>query len=362
MSDYREALQTQRTRRLNQLIAQLPEICSDFFLSIEQVTSILTRLSYAYDLKLFFYYMVTQIPRFNGKSIPSISIADIRSLKKRDLELYARFLSLYEKSANSETSKTKPVEITNHEYGIKRKYASLRAFFKYLFSEELIDSDYASLVSLPKLHERAIIRLDIDEVARMLDLAETGTELPPSYKRYYKLTKTRDLAILSLFLGTGIRVSECVGLNIEDFDFEQNAFMVTRKGGKEVILYLSEEVAAPLKDYLEERKKIDALPGHEDAFFLSLQRKRMTQRAMENMVKKYAKIAAPLKKKISPHKLRSTFGTNLYRETGDIYLVADVLGHSDVNTTRKHYAAIAEDHRRLAAEKTILRGDTPISD
>ena len=163
-------------------------------------------------------------------------------------------------------------------------------------------------------------------------------------------------------MGTGIRVSECVGLNIEDFDFEQNAFMVTRKGGKEVILYLSEEVAAPLKDYLEERKKIDALPGHEDAFFLSLQRKRMTQRAMENMVKKYAKIAAPLKKKISPHKLRSTFGTNLYRETGDIYLVADVLGHSDVNTTRKHYAAIAEDHRRLAAEKTILRGDTPISD
>ena len=158
-----------------------------------------------------------------------------------------------------------------------------------------------------------------------------------------------------VFLGTGIRISECVGLNIDDFDFEQNAFVVTRKGGKEVILYLSDEVADALKDYLAERKEIEALPGHENAFFLSIQRRRITQRAVENMVKKYAAIAAPLKKKISPHKLRSTFGTNLYRETGDIYLVADVLGHSDVNTTRKHYAAIAEDHRRIAAQKTVLR-------
>ena len=116
-------------------------------------------------------------------------------------------------------------------------------------------------------------------------------------------------------------------------------------------------MADALKDYLEERRQIEAQPGHEEAFFLSLQRRRITQRAVENMVKKYAAVAAPLKKKISPHKLRSTFGTNLYRETGDIYLVADVLGHSDVNTTRRHYAAIAEDNRRIAAQKTVLRDD-----
>jgi len=75
------------------------------------------------------------------------------------------------------------------------------------------------------------------------------------------------------------------------------------------------------------------------------------------MVKKYAAIAAPLKKRISPHKLRSTFGTSLYRETGDIYLVADVLGHSDVNTTRRHYAAMSDERRRLAAKKVTLRDD-----
>lgn len=105
-----------------------------------------------------------------------------------------------------------------------------------------------------------------------------------------------------------------------------------------------------------ERERIQAAPGHEDALFLSLQKTRLTVRAVENLVEKYAKIAVPLKK-ISPHKLRSTYGTNLYRETGDIYLVADVLGHKDVNTTRKHYAAVSEDRRRLAAKVIKLRDD-----
>jgi site-specific recombinase XerD len=105
---------------------------------------------------------------------------------------------------------------------------------------------------------------------------------------------------------------------------------------------------------LTERKQIIEAAGHEDALFLSLQKKRLTTRAVENLTKKYAIGAAPLKH-ITPHKLRSTYGTNLYRESGDIYLVADVLGHADVNTTRKHYAAINEDRRRDAAKLVKLR-------
>jgi len=356
-NDFHHDAQLARTRRLRELLRELPDICSDYFLSIEQLTSPLTRLSYAYDLKLFFQYLSDELPKFSGKAVSEFDINDIRRITKQDLERYARYLSLYVKNESLDNGQVFSKEITNHEYGIKRKYASLRAFYKYLFSEGLIEGNTAALIPLPKLHERAIIRLDIDEVARILDLAESGNALPNTYRKFHNLTKQRDLAMLSLFLGTGIRISECVGLNIDDFDFEQNAFVVTRKGGKEVILYLSDEVASTLKNYLAERKEIDALPGHENAFFLSIQRRRISQRAVENMVKKYASIAAPLKKKISPHKLRSTFGTNLYRETGDIYLVADVLGHSDVNTTRKHYAAIAEDHRRIAAQKTVLRED-----
>ena len=167
------------------------------------------------------------------------------------------------------------------------------------------------------------------------------------------------MAILSLFLGTGIRVSELVGINIDDIDFSINGFLVTRKGGNQAILYFPDEVSQVLRDYMALRLTLTPEPGHESAFFLSLQNKRISVRAVQIMVKKYASLAAPLKKHLSPHKLRSTFGTNLYHETGDIYLVADVLGHSDVNTTRRHYAAMSDDRRRMAAGKVRLRADEP---
>ena len=343
-------------KRLLLLLKELPEICSDFFLTIEPTTSISTRLGYAYDLRTFFQYVIKKKPSLKLNSTQDISLEVLEGLTKRDFELYARYLVSYSKEeTDPETGLTSERSFSNHETAIKRKYASVRSFFKFLFAEGLITSNYASLVSLPKLHEHAIIRLDIDEVARILDIAENGNSLPASYQRFHTATQKRDLAILTLFLGTGIRISELVGLDLGDIDLEQNAFVVTRKGGKEAILYFSQEVADALLDYKKERLEIPPEPGHEKAFFLSIQRKRISQRAVENMVKKYARIAAPLKKRISPHKLRSTFGTNLYRETGDIYLVADVLGHSDVNTTRKHYAAISEDRRRIAAEKTVLR-------
>ena len=157
-------------------------------------------------------------------------------------------------------------------------------------------------------------------------------------------------------LGTGIRVSECVGLNIQDLDLNSDGIRIHRKGGKEVTVYFSDEVERILSSYLKARKKMAALSGSEDALFLSLQKKRIGVRAVENMVKKYASAVTPLKH-ITPHKLRSTYGTNLYRETGDIYLVADVLGHEDVNTTKKHYAALEEERRRSARNRVHLRED-----
>jgi site-specific recombinase XerD len=187
-------------------------------------------------------------------------------------------------------------------------------------------------------------------------MVETGEGLSERQKRYYQYTRLRDITILTVFLGTGIRISECVGLNISDLDFTVNGFRVTRKGGNQVILYFGDEVQKALLEYLDERNKIEALPGHEDALFLSLQRRRISNRAVQNLVKKYTKIVSPLKN-ISPHKLRSTYGTTLYQETGDIYLVADVLGHKDVNTTRKHYAAISDEKRRMAAKMVKLRED-----
>ena len=149
-------------------------------------------------------------------------------------------------------------------------------------------------------------------------------------------------------------MSECVGLDIGDVDFKNNGIKVVRKGGNEMVVYFGDEVEKALRDYLEERLGITPVAGNENALFLSTQRKRIGVQAVENLVKKYAREITTTKK-ITPHKLRSTYGTSLYQETNDIYLVADVLGHKDVNTTKKHYAAMDDARRRSAASAVHLR-------
>lgn len=338
---------------IRETLKELPDCCAEFIRAIEPTTTALTRLAYVRDLKLFFRYLITEVPVFADHSVLSMTPNDLNLVTANHILLYSEYLSLYFR-ADDETRTE-----TNSDVSKMRKLASLRSFFNFLFKNNKIDRNVAQLIDLPKLHEKPILRLEIDEVSRMLDLVENGGDsLSERQQKWHEHTKTRDLAMLSLFLGTGIRVSECVGINLEDLDFETNSFLVTRKGGAQVILYFPDEVASVLKDYLNVRKEIVPQPGHEHALFLSMQKRRITVRAVENMVKKYALLIAPLKRRLSPHKLRSTFGTNLYHETGDIYLVADVLGHSDVNTTRKHYAAMSDDRRRMAAQSVKLRDDS----
>ena len=334
------------TRRI---LADLPDAAAEFIRSIQDTTQPLTRYAYARDIRMFLTYLTRENPRFSEKQPIALRDEDFSLITARDFVMYLDYLTLYVDENDA--------VITNQELGKMRKLCSLRSFFRYLYRNQRIPSNVSELVELPKRHEKPILRLEIDEAARLLDAAESGEQLTHQQKRFHEITQKRDLAMLSMFLGTGIRVSECVGLDLGDLDFDMGGFLVTRKGGNQMILYFPDEVLPPLKAYIEERKQLQPQPGHENALFLSLQKRRMSVRAVENMVKKYAAIAAPLKKRLSPHKLRSTFGTNLYNETGDIYLVADVLGHSDVNTTRRHYAAMDENRRRLAASKVKLRED-----
>ena len=132
--------------------------------------------------------------------------------------------------------------------------SSLKSFYNYFFRNERIQTNPAALVKLPKLHEKEIIRLEIDEVARLLDLVEDGDSLTERQKAYHKKTRVRDLALMTLLLGTGIRVSECIGLNLNDVDFNVDGIRIHRKGGKEVIIYFGDEVELALRDYMEERR------------------------------------------------------------------------------------------------------------
>ncbi len=353
--DYRTSVDEKRMLMIRSLLSDLPRSCGDFIRNITATTSTLTRLAYVYDFGIFFRYIQQECARLGGKEPALYTDEDLSLLTGRDIEGYVEYLTTYYKNIQNENGEFIDSKLyTNHECGIMRKLSSLRSFFEYLFQRERIPGNIATLVPLPKLHQKPILRLEEEEAAKMLRACLEGDELTERQKSYQKITVLRDYAILMVFLGTGIRVSECVGLNIEDVDFEQNAFLVTRKGGNAVILYFPDEVADALKNYIAQRETIEILPGHESALFLSLQRRRITQRAVENLVKKYALIAAPLKKHLSPHKMRATYATNLYRETGDIYLVADALGHSNVNTTRKHYADMTQDRRRQAAQHVKL--------
>ena len=343
---YHEQEDIENTKRIRGILKELPPFCTDFFRGIEPRTSARTRLAYAYDLKTFFDFLKQANPELKSKKLRDLPLSLLDEIKLMDLEEYMEYLKCY--------STEKREDLMNTERGIMRKISTVKSFYNYFYRTERIQNNPASLLQLPKIHEKEIIRLDVDEVARFLDEVEDGECLTEKQKAYHAKTKLRDLAMMTLLLGTGLRVSECVGLNINDVDFRNGGLRIHRKGGKEVIVYFGAEVEYALQDYLSEREHIVPEEGSEEALFLSMQRKRINVRSVEKMVKKYAQLVTPLKK-ITPHKLRSTYGTNLYRETGDIYLVADVLGHSDVNTTKKHYAALEDERRRSARNKVQLR-------
>ena len=340
---YYETRDLKNIEKIGSYLSTLPEFCYDYFTGIENNTSTLTRVNYAMDLCVFFEYLEKFVIK---KPKDQITLADLDRLQARNIESFLSYLSYYQNDDKM---------IKNSERGKARKLASVRSFFKYLFNHDMLSSNVASKIQTPKLHTKEIIRLEKDEVSRMLDAVVDPTTFSERQKKYNKNTFERDNAIVTLFLGTGIRISELVGLNVEDFDFSQNAFKVTRKGGNQAILYYSREVYDAMQLWLKKRETLDLDPN-ENAMFVSLQNRRICTRAVENLVKKFAKEGSPLKK-ISPHKLRSTFGTNLYRETKDIYIVADVLGHKDVNTTKKHYAAINEDMRKSVANVVKIYDD-----
>lgn len=345
---YKEQNDKSNIRKLREVLKKLPPFCKSYFISLETTKSTRTRLSYAYDLSIFFEYLKQNNPKFAKKELKSYITPSelLDQITKQDIEEYMSFLQDYDKDG---------INRTNKDSGILRKLAALRSMYQYYFINEDIKTNAPSKVSIPKKHHKNIIRLDIDEVAAMIDYVETGEKLTKTQHRTHDKTRYRDVAIVTLLLGTGIRVSECVGLDLDDVDFKNNKIQIIRKGGNEDVVYFGEEVASALQDYLShERSVIEPMKEHQNALFISLKKQRMSVRSIERMVQKYAKQVTSLKK-ITPHKLRSTYGTTLYQETNDIYLVAEVLGHKDVNTTQKHYAASSEERKKRAAKVITLR-------
>ena len=331
-------------RKLNMLLDELPSFCSLYFVGVASRTSPLTRLSYARDLKIFFIYLTNFEQPFFNKKNKDLQIEDLNKVTSLMVERFVAYLMNYDNEAG--------VVRSNADRGLARKLSSVRSFFQFMFDKDFVSSNVVTKVKMPKIIKKDIIKLEEEEVEDLLKVSETLDGFSDHQQKYNERFIPRDNAMLTLFLSTGIRVSELVGLNVDDIDFRYNSFKVTRKGGGQAILYFSDEVKEALVKYLELRDSFK-LPETEKALWISIQGKRMGVRSVENLVKKYARVSTPLKR-ISPHKLRSTYGTNLYRETKDISIVAEVLGHKDVNTTKKYYAAVSENIRKEVADKVKL--------
>jgi site-specific recombinase XerD len=348
MKTYYEEIQAKYILRLRGLLKGLPPLVYEFMNSLSDNTSARTRVGYAYDIGVFLNFLCNEAKGFD-KEAAELTVDDLKAVTQANIEEFKMYLEYYIKDG-CEKSKV----VVNHALGKARKLSAVRSLYRYLQKKGKLVTNPTDLVDFPKITEKGIIRLEYNEVAQLLDVVESGEGLTPKQKEYHGHTKVRDLAIFTLMLGTGIRVSECVGIDIQHLDFENGGIYITRKGGGQALIYFGDEVEQALDKYMELREELHAKAGHENALFLSMHRTRLDVRTIQMIVKKYTRIVTGFKN-ITPHKLRSTYGTNLYRETGDIYLVADVLGHKSVETTRKHYADMADENRRKAARVVKLR-------
>ncbi len=341
-SEFYKNKKKNQTLRLRELLAQMPSWSVDYIYSKEVTTQTSTLISYSYDLITFFKFIQDKNPIYKDVEFKKLPLMVLDQLSSEDIIEYQRYLELNVDNDNFHE---------NGKKAIARKMAPLRGMYQYHYARKNIQENPMILVPLPRLKkDKNIVRMNSYEVQAVLDCIQSGNaQMSERQKKLCLKTQKRDLAILTLMLNTGIRVSECNGLDLNDVDLRANSLTIVRKGGGQDVLYFGDAVHEALEDYIKyERALITPMENHEKALFYSRQGKRISVDAIENLVKKYAKMAVPTKK-ITPHKLRSTYGTALYRETGDIRLVADVLGHENINTTIDYYAAIEDEHKRTAA-------------
>lgn len=346
--EYQNDLQLSLDKKVRTIVNELPDFMSKFFKDLKtKGMSERTRLEYAYDMKRFMAFVSCQAG-FKDVNLNACKASDILDvLTFDDIQEYLDTLNTHihiDKNGNAK-------EILNSPSSKARKISSLRSLYKFYFRIGEINHNLSDLMDLPKIPDNNIVVMDKEQVSRILNaISDTTNMSNGEIIRHNKIIK-RDYAIMMLFFGTGIRVSELVGIDLDDIDFYNASLIITRKGGDQDEVYFPSIVEEAITDYVNSDRDNLLNGADSPALFISMQHKRMTVRSVQLMIKGYA-TKAGLNMKVTPHALRRTFGTNLYEETNDIYLVADALHHSSVETTRKHYANMSKEHKRIAANKS----------
>jgi site-specific recombinase XerD len=353
MESYRDEKNTRTLEKINDLTVDLPmfvrRFANEYLVTKNKAPR--TVLGYVGDIKVFFEYL----EKTTGTPVMQITIKTLGSLTADDIQDYLMYLMRYKRT---DPNNGTVIKESNQAPARARKLSSLRALYRYLIAHNHLEKNVAELVDMSKIEEKAITYLEKEEVREVLHGAESGDSLTRTQFKFAKGQQLRDVAILTLLLHTGIRVSEMVGIDLQDIDWNERRIKIYRKGRKEQYVYFNEPVHEALEDYIQNERKV----ASEDmnALFISRKGQRISVRAVERLVKKYTASAVPMKR-ITPHKLRSTFATNLYEETGDIYVTSDALGHSSLETVKK-YTNLHDERRRKAAEaieKAYYKEDAP---
>ena len=323
--------------KADEITSLLPEFAHKFFDHMKTIDrSPRTRLQYAYDLKRFFDYLQNQ-PGFKEVNLKTSPAAVLDVLSYDDIQEYLNTLN---ESTYTDIFGKSRKKINSSSFKA-RNISVLRSFYKFYYKHGEIEKDMANLMEMPKIRNTEKFVLDSSQVNRMLDAVENHARKGSAKNRL------RDKAILTLLFGTGIRVSELVGIDISDVDFINASIVVTRKGGDQDIVYFGPEVEESIQKYLQYERPEYTTQGSEDALFLSNRKQRLSVRMVQELVGTYATEAGLSNMNVTPHSARRSFGTHLYNMTGDLYLVADTLHHQSIQTTRR-YAKMSEDNKRKA--------------
>ena len=331
---------------------EMPKALRGYFVYLKSNVLPLTRLAYLRDLKFFFQYLIQETDLTQAMTISEISVKDLDQIKAKDINLFLDYMRRYK------VEKEKSVTVfENANKSLARKKSSISVFFKYLYRDELISkniTDGLDPIRVSKPGEREIKALQDDEVMVMLDVVATGQGLTKKEREFWEKTKYRDKAILLLFLTYGLRLSELQQLNVSSFHFHRGEFKIYRKRGKESMMPLNQSVTSSIQEYIaKERPSDDSLEEiHKDALFVSIQGKRMTERQIREMVKKYTSYGLKTSHRAgySPHKLRATAATSLIGRGNSIFDVQALLDHEQVTTTQL-YAA-----HRMNTKRELVKG------
>ncbi len=325
---------------------ELPSFMNGFFAYLRGSVLPMTRLAYLNDIKFFCSYLIDSC-MFKCDKINELSPNNFESIRARDVNTFLDFARRYQKE------KEDSIYIyENDNRSLARKKSSLSVLFKYLFRDEILSkniTDGLDPIRVPKPGEREIKALTDEEVRLMLSTVSEGTGMTKKQLEFWKKTKKRDKAILVLFITYGLRLSELQQLNVDTFNFDRGEFKIYRKRGKESIMPINKSCELVINEYLEQERGSDDSLDEENkgALFLSLQGKRMTERQIRELVKKYTAYALKTSQKggYSPHKLRATAATSLIGRGEDIYDVQVLLDHENVTTTQL-YAKHKENVKR----------------